>query len=118
MGLQPIRLSHPCDGVTERVVVLLVKHWRAAFRIVELPEGDDPVSRTEQVGVNRLSVAFDDDHLTCFTKVVGKLFEKFGAHSGILSCFFHGLLCCLFFSVRSARISLRRVPCGMITSSM
>ena len=42
---------------------------------------------------------------------------RFG-HSGILSCFFHGLLCCLFFSVRSARISRRRVPCGMITSSI
>ena len=41
-----------------------------------------------------------------------------GFYSGLLTCFFHGISCCLFFSVRSARISLRRVPCGMITSSM
>lgn len=39
-------------------------------------------------------------------------------HSGILSCFFHGFSACLFFRLARARINRRRVPCGMITSSM
>ena len=39
-------------------------------------------------------------------------------HSGILSCFFQGFSWTLFFSVRSAFTSRRRVPCGMMTSSI
>src|SRR5262245_52167893 len=40
------------------------------------------------------------------------------AHSGMLSCFFHGFSSFLFFSVFSARAMRRRVECGMITSSI
>lgn len=44
--------------------------------------------------------------------------ERTFAHSGILSCFFQGFSWTLFFSVRSAFTSRRRVPCGMMTSSI
>ena len=40
------------------------------------------------------------------------------AHSGMLSCFFHGLLSRLCRSDAKARATRRRVECGMITSSM
>jgi len=38
--------------------------------------------------------------------------------SGMLSCFFQGLLSCFPFKLRNARTMRRRVPWGMITSSM
>ena len=38
-------------------------------------------------------------------------------HNGILSCFFHGSLTCLFCSIRKARATRARVSCGWITSS-
>src|SRR5437764_14877725 len=41
-----------------------------------------------------------------------------GAHSGMLSCFFHGFSSCLLRSLRSPIATRRRVECGMITSSM
>ena len=40
------------------------------------------------------------------------------AHSGILSCFFHGFSSCLSRSFRNPSATRRRVECGMITSSM
>ncbi len=40
------------------------------------------------------------------------------AHSGILSCFFHGLVSTFPSRVRSALMIRRLVPCGMITSSI
>ena len=39
------------------------------------------------------------------------------AHSGILSCFFHGFSRSLLRSILNARAMRRRVECGMITSS-
>jgi hypothetical protein len=39
------------------------------------------------------------------------------AHSGMLSCFFHGLLSRFWRSDANARATRRRVECGMITSS-
>src|SRR5690606_18372814 len=39
-------------------------------------------------------------------------------HSGIFPCFFAGTTARLFFSVANARITRRRVPRGMMTSSM
>jgi hypothetical protein len=39
-------------------------------------------------------------------------------YNGMLSCFFQGFCACLWRSMLSARQIRRRVPCGMITSSM
>lgn len=118
MGFQPFGLSHPGDGVTEHVIVLLAQRLWTVSRIVKPSSSGDLLRRIEKVGVHSLAIAFDDDHLTRFTDVVGKLLENICVHSGILSCFFQGFSITFPFSVRSARINLRRVPCGMITSSI
>src|SRR5882672_8457071 len=39
-------------------------------------------------------------------------------HNGILSCFFQGFFSCLLRSMARARQRRRRVPCGVMTSSM
>lgn len=39
-------------------------------------------------------------------------------YNGMLSCFFQGFCACLLRSMLRARQMRRRVPCGMITSSM